>query len=360
MKANADEGDPAAAGSFGTVALCACMAGVELALLAVVARGVAELVAALAVHAAVVATLSFWTLRLARTNRLDRRYCLFAVATAGLGPIGVAGFALSELLLRHMRTTATPFETWYATLCPSYPADPVRTRVRQIRRARSGAAGASAVAPFGDVMADGTVEQKQAVIALIAENFTPSFAPALRQALSDEEQTVRIQAALATTRFENRFLRRSMELAGVDSMADDGADVLLQLARHHDDYANSGLLDAVRLGAARRRALDLYVQYDALRPGEPKVLHAMSRLLVRLERDEDAVERLEPLVRRAEAPAESMSWYLECLYRLRRYETLREASSQLGTHLEATGRSSDPVRQATALWVAYPPEQAAA
>jgi hypothetical protein len=287
-------------------------------------------------------------------------FLLLAVSTTALGPLGAAGTALAAVLHRVFLRRATPFEQWYAALFPVMDPSPARELYGRLAL-RGGAPGTrSSVASFSDVIALGTVRHKQAVLTMIVDEFRPAFAPALRGALNDAEPAVRVQAATASARIENRFLERAMALEERRAAAPDDPDVLLALARHHDEYANTGLLDTGRAQAERRQALECYERVARLRPGDPEVAQAAGRLLVRLGQPARAVEHLGPLADSGQASPEVLAWYLECLYRLCRVDLLRRAARLHGGRIAASGLPSE-VRDAAQLWTedSAPPVPAA-
>ena len=276
-------------------------------------------------------------------------FLLLVVSTTTMGPLGCVGAALGAVMhwvfIRH----ATPFEQWYAALFPKMDTSPIRALYERLAL-RGGAPGLrSNVAPFLDVMALGTVQQKQAVITVIADEFRPAFVPALRSALNDAEPAIRVLAATASARIENWFLERAMELNGRRAAAPDDPDILLTLARHHDEYANTGLLDTGRAQSEWRQALECYELLDQLRPGDPGVIQAIGQLLLRLDQPARAMECLEPLAESANASLDVLSSYLDCLYRLRRVDLLRRVARRHGGRISASDLPYN-IRCAARLW----------
>jgi tetratricopeptide (TPR) repeat protein len=284
-----------------------------------------------------------------RCGGRDPAFLLLVVSTAALGPLGATGAGLGAALRWVFARKATPFEQWYASLFPEMAVSPTRALHQRIALRGAGPAARSTVAPFADVMALGTVQEKQSVVTMVADEFRPAFALALRSALNDAEPAIRVQAATASARIENRFLERSMALEERRAAAPDDADALLALARHHDEYADTGLLDTGRLQGERRRALEYYVRAEQLRPGDPQVAEAIGRLLLRLGQFEQAAAYLGREVERPEASAAAVACYLECLYQLRNLERLRDAAR---FHCDIVTKSAlpDEVREAVRLW----------
>ncbi|WP_460451289.1 hypothetical protein [Alsobacter sp. SYSU BS001988] len=269
------------------------------------------------------------------------------MSIVALGPIGVFGAALMGILHRIFARTATPFAQWYATLFPEADIDRPRSLHDLIRLRGAGPGERSTVAPFADILALGSVQQKQSVITLIADNFIPAFAPALRSALNDPEPAIRVQAATAAARIENDYLIRSMQLQEARQANPSDAALTLAQARQLDDYAQTGLLDTGRANAVRQSALALYESLPEDVRGTPAIAEAAGRLLVQLGRCQDAVAQLDPWLKQ---PSPGLiACYVEALFELKRYDGVRRACAQFGALL---GPQDMParIRDALAAW----------
>src|SRR5690349_12326341 len=163
-------------------------------------------------HLAGSTALALVAMILYRCGGRDPAFFLFVISTVLMGPLGVAAGSVAALLRWIFAQGATPFEQWYASLFPHLETSPMRALYDRLVVRGGGPGPRSSVAPFLDVMVLGTVKQKQAVITMIADEFQPIFAPALREALSDPEPSIRVQAATASARIENQFLERLMAL----------------------------------------------------------------------------------------------------------------------------------------------------
>jgi tetratricopeptide (TPR) repeat protein len=328
--------------SFGTI--CA-----ELAIFAAALDSIALPASLPLVQLAVTGVLLGATAMLYQCGGRDPVFLLLVISTTAMGPFGAVGAGLGAALRWLFARRATPFEEWYAALFPKLEISPTRELYERIALRGGGPDIRSSVASFSDVMVLGSFQQKQAVISLIADEFRPSFASALRSALNDAEPAIRVQAATACTRIENRFLERVITLEERRAAAPNEPDVLLALALHHDAYANTGLLDAGRAHDERRQAFDWYERVVRLQPDAPGVKQAMGRLLLRLDQPERALEYLECLAERPEATPEVLAWYMECLYRLRRIDSLRHAAHLHKVRIAASDLPYE-VREAVRLW----------
>jgi polysaccharide biosynthesis protein PelE len=345
-------------GAFARAAMLAVSFGAVCAELGIALAGLDALAppsSLLLAHLAVCGALGGAAAVFCRCGGRDAGFLLLVVATAALGPMGAVGASISAALRRVFARRSTPFERWYASLFPEMAASPTRTLYQRIALRGAGPAARSTVAPFADVIALGTVQEKQSVVTMVADAFRPAFAPALRSALNDSEPAIRVQAATASARIENRFLERSMALEERRAATPDDADALLALARHHDEYADTGLLDTGRAQGERRQALEHHLSAERLRPGDPQVTEAIGRLLLRLGEFERAAAYLEREVERPEASAAALGCYLECLYRLRDLEGLRNAARRHRDRIAASDLP-DELREAVRLWAGGTPD----
>lgn len=303
----------------------------EWGLTLLVVGDAARLPAALALHAAVVAALACllaWTAR-HRGHEASRVDLFFLMVTGFLGPVGVTGCWMVLALQHYLAGRTTPFEVWYEAIFAGTESVSTQKLQRHVVNEERSADKGSSVAPFADVIANGSLEQKQSVVALISNDFQPAFAPALLAAMNDPEATMRVMAATAVARLESHFLRLSMSLEEAHAQNPDNAAAAARLGRHCDDYAHCGVLDHGRALAARTRALEMYRHCARLGGADADMMKATIRLLVRLGREREAVESFDPLIASGTATPELLAWYVECLYRLRRFTSLRLVCASL-------------------------------
>jgi hypothetical protein len=311
----------------GTYVVGACailfLAGVELWIgLQLLHR--AQPISLLPVHAA--ATLIAILVLLPLRGSLGRQPMvqMFLVTTIFLGPLGVLGTAVAALLERGFAWHARPFSEWYDALFPPADADQTRALYERVVLRGHGPMERSTVAPFADVMALGSLEEKRAAIALMVGGFRPEFAPALRAALNDREPAIRVQAASAVARIEHRFLQRSMKLEERRLTKPDDADLLRETARHHEELAATGLIDEGRAREAARSALTLHLRLVAMRaPHRQDSVAAVGRLLLRLNHAEEAARLLASAANGVGATPAIVVPYLESLFQLHRFAELR-------------------------------------
>jgi hypothetical protein len=295
-------------------------------------------------HLAILAGSGAWLL--APTARRTRFGLLLWIATAAFGPLGGPGTLLAMTLERYYARRATSPEEWHAALFP--PSEPdVRAELwRRVGQRSHDQPAATDVTSFLDILTFGSVPQRQAAIAIMVQQFDPAFAPALRAALRDEHNVIRVQAATAIARLEQQFFERTVELERAIARAPDDADALLALARHCDDQAFTGLLDATREQSCRLRAAEYYVRYLALRSDDLGAEFRLARLQLRRGLAADAEPRFRRLLD-AGYPAAAL-WLMECLFAQGRYEQLRHVAAEVsGADVQ---RMTPDVRTTVDLW----------
>jgi polysaccharide biosynthesis protein PelE len=258
-------------------------------------------------------------------SRENPQFLLFVVCIVMMGPLGPFGTALTIALRRRFSQSATSFAEWYASLFPEIVVSQPQTLYRLLVLRGARPPSRSTVSPFLDVVALGTVEQKRAVIALIAGEFQPAFAPAIQSALNDADPAIRVQAASAVAHIDAGFVNRAMALQARCTAQPNDGDAILELARHREAYAESGLLDESRAHAEMTEALACYERANALGSADASVLEAITRLLLQVGRADEALLRLGPLVARSDPSANVLAGYFACLFRRGQFAQVREA-----------------------------------
>jgi len=256
----------------------------------------------------------------------DRHAVLLLVATGALGPLGPAGVLFAMALEGVHARNALSLEEWHQNLFPPANGDGHVDLWRRIGQRASDQGANARVTPFLDVLAFGSVQQRQAVVGIIAQQFRPAFAGALKAALRDEHNVVRVQAATVIARLEQDFLDRTFELEAAVKQAPADANTILALASHCDEQAFAGLLDPTREQQCQAQAADGYARYLELRPED----HAVDLRLARLQLRRGHFDQAEPRLQRLAAAGHESArlWLMETLFALRRYEDLRGVASQ--------------------------------
>ncbi|MCX6629413.1 MAG: hypothetical protein NTW28_17485 [Candidatus Solibacter sp.] len=302
----------------------------------------------MAAHLTVTAGLAAWC-RWSPGLRADVRLpLLLAAATAALGPIGAAGTLVTISLTRWYSRSAIPFEEWYQSLFPDtgqQAGDDLAARVANADLAKPGS-----LTPFTEILAFGSLHQKQALIALINQQFRPAFGPILKRALTDGNNAVRVQAATAMNKLDNAMLQRTLELSS--RIRQDASDVmaLRAIARHYDDYLYSGILDARREEDIREQALEAYRQSIDAEPGDLDSWLAAGRLLLRGKRYAEAADWIGQAMQAGLSTPQADLWYMESLYHLGRFGQLREFAGSRNERVETVDNLPPAAFEAVRLW----------
>lgn len=302
-------------------------------------------------HLGIVLLVLGWAYTFRRGGRVNRFAMLLAVTGCFFGPLGTLGLAVITPLQVILRRQATPFEQWYSALFPEEENDEDEKLYRLIASGRAADQSHSGIDSFTDVMRHGSIEQKRAVLMLLARRFRPEFAPALKLALQDANPAIRVQAATATAEIESHFTERTVELEAAATAAPVDFAAQLAMAQHYDAYAFSGLLDSGREHASRRSALKYYGACLQLQPQNIDIRMAICRILVREGRHADAVDWLGQRLAQETSNRALVGWYLECLFHLRRFAELRGVAARF-RDLLLDGDEDDRLRQSTQLWLA--------
>jgi tetratricopeptide (TPR) repeat protein len=316
---------PPRRGVAGERAQTACLASaflaIEATLLYLATLGSQPLLAA-AMHLGLVAGTGFWLFRRGRAP-VSRSLALLWTTSAFLGPFAAAGVLLQLALTAALERSALPAGEWYARLFPDAGDDEAVRRFEALRRAGEAAGPSDAPVSFLDMAATGTPGQKRVLLQRVGRRFRPAFAPALKLGLQDPNSAIRVQAAATIAQVESRFLRQALDLARAVRARPEDAEAKLQLARLYDEYADSGLLDEHRQAENRQRALALY--HDCLRRGarESGLVLAVGRLLFRAGKSDEAARWLEENAVADSPDAGTLFTYLECLFKLGRFDELR-------------------------------------
>lgn len=253
-----------------------------------------------------------------------------AVAVLGMpGAVAcLAGFLAYLGFARHSR----PFQEWYHELFPEEQHDLAERLYDELARTAHRQGQDAEVVPFVDVIRHGKTAQKRIAIGLMSRHFRPEFSAALRLALADSENSVRIQAATAIAGVENRFLERMINLRQQLERRESKA-LLLDLARQYDRYAFCGLLDEDRERRNREDARRFFARYLELAPNDVEARVTYGRLLLKLGEREQAREWFSDTRARYGGTTRLDSWFMQTLYELRDFAALRDLARELAQGL---------------------------
>ena len=179
-------------------ALCACAGELVVAVLA--NRAGVSPGTLVAIHCAVAA----WTwLILFAGRKADEDTTLAALMlllVAVAGPAGAAAALLTLPLAGKAGAGPEVLQAWYTRLAQAGGVGPATAMHDRVAAGRVLRLEAPPPARFLDVIASGTLEERQTALGLMARRFHPDFAPALEAALRSPEPVVRVQAAAVVAR----------------------------------------------------------------------------------------------------------------------------------------------------------------
>jgi polysaccharide biosynthesis protein PelE len=283
-----------------------------------------------------------------RQNSYD--FSLLVLCTAFLGPMGSAGITLGTLTRFAFKHASMPDQKLDSKFFLNNTDESTIATLEIVQPDIGMVWAGDTLASFSDVMFNGSIESKQAVIYLIMVNFKPHFSPALITALNDIEPAVRVQAATAMARIESQFLELSISLNEQYRQDPTNNFALLTLAKHLDAYAHTGLLDIERERVMRAEALNLFRRYnDKVETGNT-VDHQMIRLMVRLGLYEEAVSVTEKILLVGGMSACTLSWSAEAFFVLGRYDQLQVFCRKHHLAARSDDLLNNPQYQSFALW----------
>lgn len=329
-------------------AVAALLSGVLLSLAAANAAGLWGIAAYAIAHLVTAGATAAWAHGSATPPR--RQAVLLPVSVLFLGPLGAFGTLFSIILEAFFRQTARPFTEWFEDIFPEEEAERAELTINRIRIGGDPASGASELVSFTDVIEFGSIEQKQAVIALIARRFTPSFAPALRRALEDPVPAVRVQAAAAAATIEARFAQRGIALDAQWPQDERGADYERAQGLHHAGIASSGLMEPARARALEETALKHFDQALKSDPKDVTALAMSGRLHLKHGAAELAAERLSKALAVSGPQPDLCADYLEALFRLNRFDAIASAARDWKPALQSNDQDWGRLKSALALW----------
>lgn len=289
-------------------------------------------------------------LALSQRPRPRRQTLLLALATISMGPAGAAGVFICTIFEMCFRPYATPFTEWFSSIFPEEGDKSRQGFLDLLHASEDPVATSLRISSFRDTMSTGTIEQKQALLGLIARRFSPAFAPALHQALADPVPAVRVQAAAAVAAIEGRFAERTFELQAKTTRAGAKVDDHLALAVHLIDFSEAGIAEPQRVDEARGLALKELDTVLAAAPGHVTALIASAGLLLKMDRPADAMERINRSIEAKGSSAQIAALQIQAMMALGQYEEIRVQASRWLKGARRESHDSQRLRAAAAMW----------
>lgn len=298
-------------------------------------------------------------------NNKDSRFAwVTMIALPLMGPFAPAGTLFALFWYYISKEKSLTFRQWHDSIFP--PHDPTLAEVvyDRISFGRDQAGLDYSVTYLMDVIKLGSDDKKREAILKILRNYDPGFAPILKMALEDDHNSIRVQAATAMTKLKKTYYTTSVKLERLRREWPDKNSISLELAKHYDDYAFSGLLDDKQAAEYQQLSYEYYEEFIDYEPQDspliPKAKLRMARLLLRMDKLDEACTHFQHLINENPEPSDAYLWYGECLYRMGRYDILREIAGTLAQApmaQEDALRYPDYIRGIIELWSPILPSQ---
>lgn len=260
--------------------------------------------------------------------KCDLRFCVYlTILTASLGPFGAFVSMLTAILYAFLSRTSENIKDFFASLFPDTHSDASAELYERIMHGLDKYDEDYNPLPFMDVIEFGTEKQKRLAIEKILRFFRPEFSPSLLKALDDPSNGIRVLAATAVSTLDRHFFERYLILQKEIKENPNNFKLTLQFAIHCDQYAQSQILDEGRLDKMVSNAVQGYQKIVKEDPKNIYIIGNLARLYVRYGNAASAKELLEPLINTLdEIPSEISKWYMAALFKMERFDLLRQFS----------------------------------
>jgi len=274
-------------------------------------------------HCLLSSLLIAWLYTLQR-RQLDIRIALiFVLCTSLLGPFGAIGGGLMLLFFAISRSDAVNFDTWYLALFPEQINEKMRLNdMTEIEQKVNPMDLSNTVASFSDILRFGAFPEKQEVISRLTRGYSPEFASTIKAALTNDDASVRVQAATAVAQIEKKFTHTWFKLKHTSQQKPDCFDAHYAIAQHLYNYANSGLLELEQKHDILKNSLRAYLACRAIKPSAISIKLAISHIFIQQGKTKHAIELLHETRGKAQSLWE-IHTYCDCLYQLQRFDELR-------------------------------------
>lgn len=225
-------------------------------LLAAQQRGL-PVAALLTGHVLICSLLFHLAMRRARAGENTIPALLAALLTLVAGPAGSAMALIGLLMGGRTRPRPELLEEWYDRIALTQKPDPTQQLCDSVAIGRALDLTGPAPRSFVDIVARGTIAERQAALGLIARHFGPEYAPALRVALKSEEPVIRVQAAAVAARVRERLERSLAELFRRADSSTLAPAQAMEIVAEIGAAVSSGLLDESTAARADRVAARL-------------------------------------------------------------------------------------------------------
>lgn len=323
----------------------------EVVLVILMAKGEFSLVGVGALHFGLLGILVAFSWWLHKIGYDIRFVFLLTLLTLGFGPIGPIASLVSFLAFAQYSRTNISFAEWFATLFPEEEDDETEDLLKRILSGQDDLSSKQGMMSFQDIFIRGTVTQKRQALAKISKFFRREFAPALRLALKDESNAIRVQAATVSARIEQDFMSKLMELTEAYHQAPTDKEVILKLARQTDDYAYSGILEGSRETDMFNDAIKYYQAYLDLSPEAYNVKFTLGRMYLQAGESEKARDYMLSCIEDGGMDQPNVIlWYLQCLFQLSQYVQIHQALDHYADKLETDAKAAQKAIETMRFW----------
>ncbi len=324
---------------------------VEGALLWLVLQNTVTVGWAVAGHGTVVLALGLWVFLCSRAHRDLHIPMLLTITTAVMGLFGALGSVCVLGFLPLFRRHSKSFEEWHSILFPAEIMTSTEALTEHITRTyRDQDSIQPEVTPFIDVLTSGTTDQKLAMISMVVKHFRPILAPVLRMALNDPNNAIRVQAATAMALIEEEFTKRTLGIEVAATTRPDNPVTLKTLARHYDNYAQTGILDDERERENQNKAIQAYQKYLGFKSDDIEARLAIGRILLKSQSFAEANAWFEKCLKDGFDTFDIILGYMEGLFHAGRFQDLRELARSHYAEMTSADILPAGVVEAIKLW----------
>lgn len=302
------------------------------------------------IHAVISVALGVWVYSQYRMGLDIPFMVLLAVTSAFTGVFGAIGTLLSIIMYGLFRSQANSFSEWFELIFPPDLTSKPEETYNRIMVGIDENPKDYNVMPFMDVMELGSEEQKRRALSKMTMKFHPRLAPAFHRALRDPSNTIRVQAATSVAKIEAQFMEKLENIEKARELEPTNMHVHFAMATFYDDYAYTGLLDRERELLNREKAIEAYKSYLQQDPSSTEAWAAIGRLLFRSKKWDEACEWFQNALERGWRMRTMILWYMECLYRLGDFDTLRKIAREHGHTLINNEDLPKEIRESVGLW----------
>lgn len=303
------------------------------------------------IHIAIATVTCMVTYAQYRSGMDVQHLAMLSIVSATTGIFGSVGALLGFIITLIFRGRAQHFKEWYESIFPTDQVTDAQHIYDSILEGIDENPRAYSVMPFVEVMNLGSENQKRRALAKMTSRFSPRFSAAFRTALSDSNNTIRVQAATAVAKIEREFMAKLERIEEARAREPKNPNLTMALAKFYDDYAFTGVLDSELEKLNRERAINTYKSYLQQDPNSAEAWIAIGRLLYRNKQWEEAADWFRHALDRGWKVNNMVLWYFECLFRLGQFRELRRAILEHGRGIVGQEELPRDVRDAVSMWM---------